>query len=539
MLLRPLISLLGLCTALVLATGCGQREAQVDRGIREQVLHRAIDADPVDLDPHLVTGLSEFKIIAALFEPLVRNDPTTLRPVPALAERWDVSPDGLVYTFHLRQTAQWSNGEPITAQDCVDSWRRILTPSLAAEYAYGLYAIRGAEAYHKARTTDFASVGVTATDARTLQVTLERPVSYFLELLVQPSWTPVHVRSIAALGDPYRRGSQWTKPGKLVASGPFVLKDWIPGQHVIVEKSPTYWDRAAVRLNAIHFYPLDNGDAQERAFRAGQLHVTEILLASKITAYRRNQSQLLRIDPYLDTYFFRFNTRRAPLDDARVRQALSLAIDRTALAQKVLLGGQQPTAALVPPRLPDYTPPARPLTDLARARQLLADAGYNETNKLPTLELLISAKGVGPIVGEAVQEIWRRDLGLDVRLLQQEQKVILAERRVGNYQILLSDWVGDYFDATTFLDLWQSDSGNNHTGWRSADYDALLADAARALDPAARAALLQKAETLMLDAAPIAPLYYNTHVYLLHPAVKGWQPNPLDGLDYKHVWLEK
>ncbi len=532
----PFLLLAVSLAAAAAAFSCARRETLVEQGNRDHVLYRALDGDPADLDPHVVTGLAEAKVLAALFDPLVRLDRRTLRPVPALAESWDLSPDALTYTFHLR-AARWSDGQPITAQDCIDTWRRILTPSLAADYASQFTCIRGAAAYLRTGG-DFSGVGLAAPDARTLVVTLERPVPYFLGLLDQSAWVPLPVRVIAAHGDPDRRGNSWTRPGSLVSSGPFILQEWVAGQHVRVVKSPTYWNAAQVHLAGITFVPMDSAEAQERAFRAGQVHVTDRLPLSKVAAYRSESSPFLRTDPSLDTYFLRFNVRRAPLDDIRIRRALSLAVNREALARQVLRAGQQPAATLVPPGLPDYTPPTRPVSDLAAARRLLAEAGHADGHGLPALELLVPANGVGPVVGEAVQEIWRRDLGLEVRLQRQEQKVIYAERRAGNYQILLGDWVGDYFDATTYLDLWLAGSGNNHTGWQNPAYDALLAEAARTTEPAARGALLQRAEALLLDDAPIAPLYFNTHVYLVHPAVKGWNPSPLDKLDYQDVRLE-
>ncbi|HVS53439.1 MAG TPA: peptide ABC transporter substrate-binding protein [Opitutaceae bacterium] len=539
--MRPLarcalaVALLSIALAVA---GCAPRETLVARGDREQVLHRGVGYEVADLDPQLVTGLGEMKIVAALFEGLVGQDARDGRPVPAVAESWEVSPDALTFTFHLRAGARWSDGAPLTAQDFVDSWRRILTPSLAADNAPMLFVLRGAEAFHKNPAGDFSTVGAQASDARTLRVTLAQPTPYFLALLANAAWMPVPLRAIAAQGDAFRRGNAWTRRGPLVGNGPFVLREWSPNRQIVVEKSPTYWDAASVRLHAIHFYPIDNDDAEERAFRAGQLHVTEILPVSKVDAYRREQPALLRIDPYLDTFFLRFNVRRAPLDDERVRRALSLALDRAALAQKVLHAGQQPAATLVPPGLGGYVAPARPLSDVAAARRLLAAAGYSAAHPLPALELMLPNSGVLRLVAEAAQEMWRRDLGVDVRLLNQEKKTIFAERRAGNYQILLYDWIGDYPDPTTFLDLWRSDSGNNHTAWSSRDYDALLDTAARTAEPAARLALLQRAEALLLDAAPIAPLYFNTHAYLLQPSVKNWHPSPLDQLDYKHVWLE-
>ncbi|MBI3886775.1 MAG: peptide ABC transporter substrate-binding protein [Opitutae bacterium] len=539
--IRPFTGIIfcaSLCLFVAIQTGCAKRESAVALGNRTGVLHFSIGSEPTDLDPQIVTGIGEAKVIHALFEPLVSFDPRTLKPVPALAERWEISPDGLTYTFHLRADAVWSNGDPLTAQDCVDSWRRILTPSLGADYAYLFYVLRGAEDFHKGRTTDFATVGVAAPDAHTFVATLTHPAPYFLQILLNSPWRPVNVRRIAEFGNAYQRGTPWTRVGRIVTSGPFVLKEWTPHQRLVAEKSPTYWDLAHVYLNAIHFYPTDSVDAEERAFRAGQLHITYTLSLSKIAAYRRDHPALLRTDPYLNTYFFRFNTRRAPLDDERVRRALSLAIDRTAIAAKVLAGGQQPAPTLVPAATPGYTPPARPDRDLPVARRLLAEAGYPEGRGAPPLEILYNNSETIRLVAESIQEMWRRDLGLNVTLQNQEYKVVFANRRAGNFQILLSDWVGDYLDATTFLDLLRSDAGNNHTGWGDPAYDALLDRANATVDTSARAALLQQAEALMLDHAPIAPLYFNPHVYLIQPSVKNWHPNPMDHADYRYVRLE-
>ncbi len=532
-----LFSLLAVVSLFALSA-CGKRASRIEEAKRAGVIYIGVGSEPSDLDPQIVTGLAEAKIVPALFDGLVTFDPETLAPAPSLAERWEITPDGLTYTFHLRANAKWSNGEIITAQDVIDSWHRALTPTLAADYAYFFYLIRGGEAFHKGQNKDFSAVGLAAPDAQTLVVQLAHPAPYFLQLLLNPPWRPVHVRSIAKVGDAYQRGTPWTKPDRMVTSGPFVLKEWITHQHVVVEKSPTYWDRDRVRLNGIHFFPIDSTDAEERAYRAEQLHVTYNLPLSKVEPYRRDHPESLRIDPYVDTYFFRMNTRRAPLDDARFRRALSLAIDRDIIAQKILHGGQKPATSFVPPTIPGYTPPVFPTRDLAAARKLLAELGHADGKDLPPIEILYNNSDILRQVAEAVQEMWRRDLGLNVTLQNQEYKVVFANRRAGQYQILLSDWVADYLDPTTFLDIWRSESGNNHTGWKSADYDALMNEAAASADPVARATLLAKAETLMLEAAPIAPIYFNTHVYLVHPSVKGWAKNPMDNTDFRNVWLE-
>ncbi len=524
--------------AISLSAGCGKHETNVERGNREGELHISIGSEPTDVDPHIVSELSAAKVIQALFDPLVTFEPVTLAPKPALAERWEVSPDGLTYTFHLRADAKWSNGEPVTAQDCVDSYHRILMPSLAANYASFLYLLRGAEAFNQGKTMDSSTVAAAAPDARTLVLTLTHPAPYFLQVLLNSCWRPINVRSIAKYGDPYQRGTSWTRADRLVTSGPFVLKEWNAHQHILLEKSSTYYDRAQVRLNAVRFYPTDSIDAEERMFRAGQLHMTWALPLSKVRPLEQEHSPALREDLQLQTYFFRFNVRRAPFEDARIRRALSLALDRQTIADKVLPGGRKPAMTFVPP-LKDYTPPVRTAYDVAAARQLLADAGHANGQGLPPIEILYNNSEILRMVSEAVQQMWHRDLGLDVKLVNQEYKVVLASRRSGDYQALLGDWTADYLDATTYLDMWRSDNGNNLTGWSDPAYDALADRADHTADSAARAAILAQEEAFVLDAAPIAPIYFNTHVYLLHPSVKGWQPTPMDHSDYRYVWLEK
>ncbi len=519
-------------------TGCGKRQTMVDRGNQAQVLERGAGADVTDLDPQAAVNITEMDVVSTLFEGLLTEDPVDLHPVPGVAEHWDVSPDGLTYTFYLRKNAKWSDEADVTAGDFVASWRRMLTPSFAAENAGLLYVLQGAEAFHKGITKDFGQVGATAVDAHTLRVVLEHPAPYFLSLLTHPAWMPVPIATIAKFGAVDERGNRWTRPGNLVGNGAFTLKAWRPNEVVAVVKSATYWDAAHVRLNEIRFHPYDSVDAEDRAFRAGQLHVTYVLPFGKADAYRRDTPQFLRSDAYLNTYFLRLNTRRPPLDDVRVRRALALAIDRTALVEKVLRAGQEPATAITPPGLPEYTPPTGLGTNPENARRLLADAGFANGQDLPPIELLFNTSENLRVIAEAIQEMWRRELGIRVQLVNQEYKVVLSQRRAGQYQLLLSDWVGDYLDATTFLDPWRTGSANNHTGWGSSEYDGLLFAAARTPDQASRAAQLRKAEALLLEAAPVIPLYYNTHTYLLQTSVKGWHSTLLDHHPYKDVWLE-
>lgn len=536
--LRSLLPRLLAAALLFVVASCRPRESNVETGNRTQTLHRGIGPALADLDPHLATGTTDYNVLSALFEGLVGEHPEDLSPVPGVAETWTVSASGLVYTFHLRADARWSNGDPLTAADFVASWRRALTPSLAADYASLLYVLAGAEAFHKGQTTDFGAVGVRALDPRTLRVELEYPAPYFLSLLQHWMWYPLHLPSIEAVGPAYTRGTAWARPGTLVGNGPFRLESWTNGERIVAHRNPHYWDTATVRLNAIHFHPFEGVDTEERAFRAGQIHLTDALPAGRIDAYRRDAPDQLRIDPYLGTYFFRFNTTRPFLNDARIRRALTMAVDRAAIVDRILRGGQIPHASFTPAGIGDYAPPPGLPHDPAAARTLLAEAGYPGGQGAPTVEILFNTSENHRLVAEAIQAMWSTELGLPVSLRNMENRTVIDARRAGDFGVLRSVWIADFADPVSFLDIWRSDSGNNYTGWRDSAYDRLLAEASRSADPAARLSLLAQAETRLLEQAPVLPLYTFTHVFVIRPEVRGWFPTLLDHHPYKHVWLE-
>jgi oligopeptide transport system substrate-binding protein len=524
-----------LLASLAALSGCS-RSTNLSSGDRDQELHRSIGPDLPDLDPHLATQTSYYTVLSALLEGLVSEDPVDLHPVPGVAERWDVSPDGTNYAFTLRSDARWSDGRPVTAADFVASWRRILTPSMGAFNASQLYIIQGAEAYNRG-TAGFSQVGVSAPDRRTLKVSLEHPAPWFLSVLSSPAWLPVPVETIAKYGSVTERGNPWSEAGRFVGNGPFVLEGWRHSQEITVRRSPTYWDRAHVRLSAVHFHTFDSIDAEERAFRAGQLHVTETLPPDRIEAYRRDSPGLLRIDPLLGTYFVRVNVRRPGLNDARVRLALALAVDRDALTERILKGGQAAASAFTPAGMGGYLP--EPVQGLRadEARRLLAEAGHPMGSGLPAFDFLYNTSETHRAVAEALQEMWRRELGVQVRLTNEDVKSTEEARSSGSYDLLRSSWIADYADPSAFLDMWTGGNSNNLTGWSSADYDHLIFEADRAPDAAARNALFGRAERLLLQDAPVIPLFHYTHVFLLRPSVHGWSPTLLDHHPYRSVWL--
>ncbi len=523
--------------ALVAVAGCSRRDTPVVHGNRHGILHLGNGAEPQNLDPHRATGISEHNILSALLEGLVTEAPASLEPRPGTAERWTVSDDGLTYTFHLREEARWSNGDPVTAQDFAFSFRRILSPGLGAPYAYMLYCLKGAEAFHRGDTDDFGSVGVSTPDTHTLILSLRTPVPYFLSLLNHCSWFPVHPPTIQAAGPIDALGTTWTRPGTYVGNGAFRLQSWEPNKVITVQKSETYWNHSQVQLNAVHFHAIAENSIEEHAFRAGQLHVTGTVPLDRIAHYRRQAPDRLLIHPYLGCYYYLFNVRRPPLDDPRVRMALALAIDREQLVEHVTRGGELPAYHFTPPDTAGYTATARLSGSVAEARQLLAEAGYPDGEGMRTLELLYNSSEAHADIAAVIQQMWSRNLGIEVRLVNMEWKVYVEQTQRGAFDIARAGWIGDYLDPNTFLDMWVTDGGNNRAGWSSPDYDAHIRAAAAGTSQAARFAAFQAAEAILMREVPIMPVYFYVSKSLIQPSVRGWHPNILDRHPLTHLSL--
>lgn len=531
-------SLCFVCLAAVLLAACSNEADESDA----TTLYIGNAGEPKALDPHIVTGVLEERILSALFEGLVNVDFETMQPIPGVAESWEVSEDGTFYTFRLREGARWSNGEPVTAHDFVYSWRRILTPDLAAEYAYMLYPIVNAEAFNRGEVTDFSEVGVRAVDDRTLEVTLRAPTPYFLALQIHFTMFPVHRATIEAHGGMAERGTAWTRPGNLVSNGPFTLVAWTPNKEIIVTKSSEYWDRDGVSLERVVFRPIQNSDVEERAFRAGELQLTSSVPLTKIPVYQRDHPELIRIDPYIATEFIRFNTTRRPFDDVRVRKALSLAIDRETIVARVLKGGQAAARSFVPPGTGGYTyeagaPEDREVYDPEEAKRLLAEAGYPDGEGFPEVTLLHDTNDNVRIYCETLQNMWRKELNISVQLQNQDGKTWLANMIALNYDLARSFWLADYPDPSNFLEMFFATSGNNRTGFNDPAYEALLRRAAAQSDPDARNETYREAETILLDTVAIAPIYYQTRPFLISPRLQGLQRNNLGRITYKDLRL--
>jgi len=526
------------CVVLLTTLGGCERERRTEKATLEGVLLVGNGAEPQELDPHLVSGVPEHRILSALFEGLVDLDPATLEPIPGTAERWSISPDGTVYTFYLREDARWSNGEAVTAQDFLYAWERILTPALASEYASMLHCVENARAFNTGEIADFAEVGVKALDDRTIEVRLEHPTPYFLSLHIHYTWYPVPRKVIEALGGMTARDTKWTQPEHMVSNGAFKLVEWEPDKVIRAEKNPHYWNAEQVQLRAIAFYPIEDAMTEDRTFRTGGLHLTENVPLPKIEVYQKENYPHLHIDPYLGTYYYRLNTTKPPFDDERVRRAFALSLDRDTLVTQVVKAGRQPAYYYVPPNTGGYTSRARVPYDVKQARRLLAQAGYPNGKGFPKVELLYNTSDDHKRIAEAVQQMWKKALGVEVQLLNQDWKVYLDSMNTLNYNIARSGWIADYNDPYNFLECFLSGNGNNRTGYASPEYDRMVQKAASILHKAGRLATYQQAEALLLKDAPIIPVYFYTRPYLKSPDLKNWQPNHLGYISWKSLFLE-
>jgi oligopeptide transport system substrate-binding protein len=487
--------------------------------------------EPESLDPGVVTGVPEHRIISNLFEGLATNDPKDLSPQPGMARSWTISKDGLTYTFHLREAA-WTDGRKVTAHDFVYAWERVLNPKSGAKYAQQLYYLKNGEAYNKGKVTDFGQVGAKALDDKTLQVALRAPTPYFLFLTTFYTLYPVPRWAIEA------HGKDWVKPGKIVSNGAFRLASWIPQRELVLEKNPAHWDAASTRLHKVIFLPTDDANTAYKQFLAGDSDWIPTVPPAQIDAARSRPE--FYVTPYLGTYYFRMNVTRPPTNDPRVRKALSLAVDREALTKFVTKAGEIPTSSFVPANLPGYESIKGLRLDPPAARRLLAEAGYPEGKGFPRTELLYNTSELHRVIVQAVQQMWKEHLGIQVELVNVEWKVYLNQQAKLDYQISRAGWIGDYVDPNTFLDMWITGGGNNQTGWSNQRYDELIARAGRTMDPKERLRLFREAETiLVVDEVPIMPLFTYVNKGMLSRKVKGWFPNILDQHPLKFISLER
>ncbi len=565
-----------LAVSMLTAIGCSKAEdskstGTKESGKKEQVIRINIGTDPKTLDPLVSTGAPETNVQISLFEGLMRLDKDG-RPVPGqAAEAPQVSADGMTYTFKIRENAKWSNGDPVTAEDFVYSWKKALDPRTASEYAYQLYYIKGGEKLNtvsmnkvgadgkelkgadgKAVPRDakevaadvekaMAEVGVKAVDAKTLEVKLEAPTPYFLSLTAFHTLYPVHKKSVEAKPEDWFRNAS-----SFVSNGPFKFVSWTPKDKVIVAKNENYWDAAKVKLDKIEYYLIDAESTSTTMFESGELDIIESGVSStELDRLKKERPEELKILDDLAVYFYRLNVTKAPLDNVKVRKALALAIDRNAIVTNITKAGQKPAMSLVPGGIPDTNGDFRKTggdffkdNDLAEAKKLLAEAGYPDGKGFPKMSIMYNTSEAHKKIAEAVQEMWKKNLGIDVELQNAEWQVYLDNQTKLNFQISRAGWIGDYIDPMTFVDMFVTGGGNNETGWSNKQYDALVEKAKKSSDPKERMTAMHEAEKILMDEMPIIPFYHYVRVRLISKNVKGWAEPLTSGMDLREAYVE-
>ncbi|GBF11781.1 peptide ABC transporter substrate-binding protein [Tepidibacillus sp. HK-1] len=530
--------------ASVVLAGCGggtstdgEKKDQTagEQPAKEQVLRLNAKTEPPSLDPATTTDSTSGDILRELMEGLVRLDENSqVKQGSGMAESWEISDDGLKYTFHLKD-AKWSNGDPVTAHDFEFAWKRVLNPDTASDYAYQLYYLKNGEAYNagKAKAED---VGVKALDDKTLEVTLEAPTPFFLQLTAFYTLFPVNQKVVEA-------NKEWAaEAATYVSNGPFKLTKWEHDSEVVIEKNENYWNKDKVNLSKISWVMINDDNTEYQLFQNNELDIAQP--PTELTKELIDKGEATS-KPVLGNYMFVFNVEKEPFTNKYVRQAFAAAIDRESLINNVTQGGQIPAYAFVPPGAsPDMGVDFREkngdfVKKPAEAKALL-EKGMQELGlkTFPKVTLSYNTNDGNKKIAEAVQAMWKQNLGVDVELTNQEWKVYLKTLSAGDYQIGRYGWLADYMDPMTFMDMWVTDGGNNDTNWSNARYDELIKQAKSTGDQQVRLAAFQEAEQILMDEMPIIPVYFYTRVFMQHDNVKNVVRHADGSSDFTWVTIE-
>ncbi len=515
------------------AASCGGGEADVADG---RVLNRGLGAEPESLDPHRSRSSEAGDVQRDLGEGLTGYTADG-RLEPRAAGDWQVSEDGLEYRFFLRPEARWSNGDPVTAEDFVYSFRRLVDPATAAFYSQSIIDVENAAAI-VAGEKPLAALAVVAAGEHELVIRLRRPTPYFLALLTHPSMFPVHRPSIEKHGDAHAR------PGNLVSNGAYRLVAWDLGSVIELERNPHYWNDEATAIDRVRYLLVPEAQVELNRYRAGELHITDQVPLESFAQVRAERPDELRVAPYLSIYYYGLNLERPPFrDNPELRRALSMAIDREVLTELILGRGEAPAWGWVPPGVDSYEGQRFAYADMDRDERHAAAlaafeaAGYSRGQPLE-VEIRYNTSETHQRIALAIQSMWRDVLGVEATLINEEFHVLLSNMRAMEVtEVFRSSWSGDYNDAHTFLDVLRSDASSNMTGYASDEYDALLARAAEQTDPDVRRRYLQDAERLLLRDHPVIPIYFIVSKHLVSPTVRGWEDNVLDYHYSQHLSL--
>ena len=494
----------------------------------EMVYHRGNPGDPSTLDAQLTSTVNESDILLDMYEGLVTYD-AKASIVPGAAESWTSNADATLYTFTLRADGRWSNGDPVRASDFVFALRRLMTPATGAKYASVLYTIKNGEKVNKGEAAA-ETLGVRALDERRLEITLEHSAPYFIAQLAHPTAMPLHQATVEKFG------RDFVRPENHVSNGAFTLKEFIPNDHITLVRNPQFRDAAQVRIDREIFYPLEDRSAALRRFQAGEIHTYNDVPADQIKFIRETLKDQFRLAPFLGTYYFVFNTRKKPFDDARVRQALSMTVDREFLAEQIWGGTMTPAYSFVPPGVANAGAPVfmafkdmGPLEREDTALALLKAAGYGPGGKKLELEIRFNTSENHKSTSVALADMWK-PLNVEARLVNADIKTHYALlREKGDFDVARAGWIADYSDPQSFLFLGQSgNAGLNYPTWSNPAFDALMAAAERETNLAKRGAALSAAEAILLEDAAFLPLLFYSSKNLVSPKVQGWQANILD-----------
>ena len=491
-------------------------------------MNRGNGAEPETLDIHKSSGIPEANIQRDLFEGLV-SVTADGSLVPGAAKSWTQDSSGKLWTFNLRENGRWSNGKKVVASDFVKGFQRALSPETASRYAFLLWPIKNAKLINKDEIKDISKLGVYALDDSTLKIELEDPTPFLTDLLSHHMTYPIYSKSIE------KHGLEWTQPQNLVSNGPYQLTKWIPQSKIKLIKNPHFRDANKIYFDTIYFHPTEDTASELKRFRAGELDATYTVPSDQIKWISENLQNKFRNSPYIGTYYLAMNLEKAPFKgNTDLRKALSLAIDRKLLIEKVTKAGELPAFSWVPPGMNSYNSQKIPELALeqnkriALAKKLYAEAGYSMDKPLD-IELLYNTSDNNKKIAIAISAMWKQILGVKVRLRNEEWKVYLSSRSQRNFELIRAAWIGDYNDASNFLNLFRSDIGSmNPASWKNSKFDSLMKQTEVELDMDRRNKLMEQAENILLDEMPLIPVYYYTSKHLVNSEIKNWKDNVMD-----------
>lgn len=514
--------------------------AQVPPGTvlaEKQELVRNNGSEPASLDPHKVESDVEFNIISDLFEGLVSVSPAG-EIQPRLAEKWE-NKENTVWTFHLRPGITWSDGTAITAQDIVWSWQRLVSPLTASPYSSypgNMHIVNAKEIAEGKKAPE--TLGVKAVDDATLEVTLTQPNAAFLAMLAHPSLVPIDKVLVN------RFGEQWTKPEHIVTSGPYKLSAWVVNERIVAERNPRYWDNQHTVINKVTWLPIHSEAADVNRYKAGEIDIVYTVPINQFAQLKKTMGDQLNVSPQLATYYYEFNTTRPPFNDPRVRLALNMALDKDIIAEKVLGQGQRPAWLISQPDIggvklqnPEYASWPREKR-IAEAKKLLSEAGYSDSHPL-VFNLLYNTSESHQRVAIAASSMWKKNLGVEAKLQNQEWKTMLDTMHTHNFDAVRYAWIADYDDAATFLNNFRTSDSENTSQYSNPAYDEALKNAAKASDGVTRGKYYQQAEDLLAKDVPAVPVYHYVRTHLVKPWVGGFTPDKLGYYFTKDMYIKK